>query len=146
MTRINVTLDGIPLNDSESHGVWWVNMPDFASSVDNIQIQRGVGTSTNGAAAFGANINFVTNKLNKKAYADVNWTLGSFNTKKATYKAGTGLLKNHFTFDARLSKIHSDGFIDRARSNLESYYVSGAYVDKKALIAGLYLCLLVRFL
>ncbi|MCF6364943.1 MAG: TonB-dependent receptor [Bacteroidales bacterium] len=134
MTRINVTLDGIPLNDSESHGVWWVNMPDFASSVNNIQIQRGAGTSTNGAAAFGANINFVTNNLNKDAYADVNWTYGSFNTRKATYKAGTGLLGNHFTFDARLSKIHSDGFIDRAKSDLESYFVSGAYVDKKNLL------------
>ncbi len=131
MTRINVTLDGIPLNDSESHGVWWVNMPDFASSVDNIQIQRGAGTSTNGAAAFGANVNFVTNVLEKDAYADVNCTYGSFNTQKATFKVGTGLLKNHFSFDARLSKIHSDGFIDRARSDLESYYVSGAYVDKK---------------
>ena len=131
MTRINVTLDGIPLNDSESHGVWWVNMPDFVSSVDNIQIQRGVGTSTNGAAAFGANVNFVTNTLEKDAFADVNWTLGSFNTQKSTYSAGTGLLKDHFVFDARLSKIHSDGFVDRARTDLESYYVSGVYVDKK---------------
>ncbi len=131
MTRINVTLDGIPLNDSESHGVWWVNMPDFASSIDNIQIQRGVGTSSNGAGAFGANVNFVSEKIKKKAYADINWTLGSFNTKKATYKAGTGLLGNHFVFDARLSKISSDGFIDRARSNLQSYYVSSKYIDKK---------------
>lgn len=131
MTRINVTLDGIPLNDSESHGVWWVNMPDFASSVDNIQIQRGVGTSSNGAGAFGANVNFVSDKVKKKAYADVNWTIGSFNTRKATYKAGTGLLGKHFAFDARLSKIHSDGFIDRAKSDLESYYVSGKYIDKK---------------
>ncbi len=131
MTRINVTLDGIPLNDSESHGVWWVNMPDFASSVGNIQIQRGVGTSSNGAGAFGANVNFVSEKIKKKAYADVNWGIGSFNTKKATYKAGTGLLGKHFVFDARLSKIHSDGFIDRAKSDLESYYVSGKYIDKK---------------
>ncbi len=131
MTRINITLDGIPLNDSESHGVWWVNMPDFASSIDNIQIQRGVGTSSNGAGAFGANVNFVSEKIKKKAYADINWTLGSFNTKKATYKVGTGLLGNHFVFDARLSKISSDGFIDRARSNLQSYYVSGKYIDKK---------------
>jgi len=131
MTRINVTLDGIPLNDSESHGVWWVNMPDFASSIENIQIQRGVGTSTNGAAAFGANINFVSDKVKKKAYADVNRTLGSFNTKKTTFKVGTGLLNNHFAFDARLSKIHSDGFIDRAKSDLESYYVSAKYIDKK---------------
>lgn len=131
MTRINVTLDGIPLNDSESHGVWWVNMPDFASSVNNIQIQRGVGTSSNGAGAFGANVNFVSDKITKDAYANVDWTVGSFNTRKATYKAGTGLLKKHFAFDARLSKIHSDGFIDRAKSDLESYYVSGKYIDKK---------------
>jgi len=131
MTRINVTLDGIPLNDSESHGVWWVNMPDFASSVDNIQIQRGVGTSSNGAGAFGANVNFVSDKIKKKAYADINLTAGSFNTQKYTYKAGTGLLGNHFAFDARLSKITSDGYIDRAFSDLESYYVSGKYIDKK---------------
>ena len=131
MTRINVTLDGIPLNDPESHGVWWVDLPDFASSVNNIQIQRGVGTSVNGAAAFGANINFVSNNINKKTYVDVNQTFGSYNTFKSTVKAGTGLLNNHFAFDLRLSKIHSDGYIDRAKSDLKSYYLSGTYVDKK---------------
>ncbi|NOZ34630.1 MAG: TonB-dependent receptor [Chlorobi bacterium] len=131
MTRINVTLDGIPLNDPESHGVWWVDLPDFASSVDNIQIQRGVGTSVNGAAAFGANINFVSNEINKNTYVDLNQTFGSFNTYKSTVKAGTGLLNNHFIFDFRLSKIHSDGYIDRAKSDLKSYYLSGTYVDKK---------------
>jgi len=131
MTRINVTLDGIPLNDPESHGVWWVDLPDFASSVNNIQIQRGAGTSVNGAAAFGANINFVSNTVNKKTYVDLNQTFGSFNTYKSTVKAGTGLLSNHFAFDFRLSKIHSDGYIDRAKSDLQSYYLSGTYVDKK---------------
>ncbi len=131
MTRINVTLDGIPLNDPESHGVWWVDLPDFASSVNNIQIQRGVGTSVNGAAAFGANINFVSNHIHKKAYADLNQSFGSFNTLKSTVKAGTGLLNNHFSFDFRLSKIHSDGYIDRARTDLQSYYSSGTYVDRK---------------
>ncbi len=131
MTRINVTVDGIPVNDSESHGVWWVDMPDFASSIENIQIQRGVGTSVNGAGAFGANINLVTEKLNKKTYADINQTFGSFNTAKSTVKAGTGLLNNRFAFDIRLSKIHSDGYIDRAKSDLQSYYISGVYVDKR---------------
>lgn len=134
MTRINVTLDGIPFNDPESHGVWWVDLPDFASSVDNIQIQRGVGTSVNGAAAFGANINFASNNINKKTYVNLNQTFGSFNTYKSTIKTGTGLLNNHFVFDFRLSKIHSDGYIDRAKSDLKSYYLSGVYVDKKNFI------------
>ncbi len=133
MTRINVTLDGIPLNDPESHGVWWVDLPDFASSTQNIQIQRGVGTSTDGAAAFGANINFETKKINRKSYADINQTYGSFNTYKSTVKAGTGLINKHFAFDLRLSKIHSDGYIERAKSNLQSYYLSGTYVNKKNL-------------
>jgi iron complex outermembrane receptor protein len=131
MTRINVTLDGIPLNDAESHGVFWVNMPDFASSVDNIQIQRGVGTSTNGAAAFGANINFVTNLIEKEAFTNIDLSAGSFNTQKYTLRSGTGLLKDRFIFDARLSKIHSDGFVDRARTDIESFYLSGAFVNKK---------------
>ncbi len=131
MTRINVTIDGIPVNDPESHGVWWVDMPDFASSVNNIQIQRGAGTSVNGAAAFGANINFETNQINKKNYAELNQTFGSFNTSKSTIKAGTGLFDNHFTVDFRYSKIHSDGYIDRAKSDLESYWLAGTYVDKK---------------
>jgi iron complex outermembrane receptor protein len=133
MTRINITLDGIPLNDSESHGVWWVNMPDFISSVDNIQIQRGAGTSTNGTSAFGANINFTTNTLKKNTYAEINLTGGSFNTGMTSFKTGTGLLGNHFTFDARYSKIHSDGYIDRARTDLESFHVSGTYADKSNL-------------
>ncbi len=131
MTRINVTLDGIPLNDPESHGVWWVDLPDFASSVNSIQVQRGVGTSSNGAAAFGANVNLISNKINKETYAELNQTYGSFNTYKSTVKAGTGLIKKHFAFDMRLSKIHSDGYIDRAKSDLQSYYLSGIYVDKK---------------
>ena len=134
MTRINVTLDGIPLNDSESHGVWWVNLPDLVSSVDNVQIQRGVGTSTNGAAAFGANINFKTNKLRKKTYGELDLSLGSFETKKTTFKAGTGLINKHFTFDMRLSKITSDGFVDRASSDLQSYFVSMAFVKKKNIL------------
>jgi iron complex outermembrane recepter protein len=130
-SRINVTVNGIPINDAESHGVFWVNMPDFASSVDNIQIQRGVGTSTNGAAAFGASVNVQTDRLIEKPYAEVSNAFGSFNTMRNTVKAGTGLINNKFTVDARLSRINSDGFIDRASSDLRSFYLSGAYHGKK---------------
>ncbi len=137
MSRINVTLNGVPLNDSESHGVWWVNIPDFASSVNNIQVQRGVGTSTNGAAAFGASVNLMTTAIEKKAYGEISNTFGSFNTRKHTVRAGTGLVNNHFTFDTRLSKISSDGYIDRAWSDLKSYYVSGAYHGKNTLVRGI---------
>ena len=131
-TRTNVTINGIPVNDAESHGVFWVNMPDFASSVDNLQVQRGVGTSTNGAAAFGASINLQTNELNEKAYAELDNAYGSFNTWRHTIKAGTGLINNKFSMDARLSKISSDGYIDRASSDLKSFYVSGAWHGKKS--------------
>ena len=126
-TRINVTVNGIPLNDSESQGVWWVNMPDFSSSIENIQIQRGVGTSTNGAAAFGASVNLKTDGLNKKAYAITNNSVGSFETLKNNIEFGTGLLNDKFAFDGRLSKISSDGYIDRATSNLKSLYLQGTY-------------------
>ena len=131
-SRINVTINGIPLNDSESQGVWWVNMPDFASSLENIQIQRGVGTSTNGAAAFGASINLQTIGLNTKAYAKTNNSVGSYNTLKNNIGFGTGLINNKFTFDARLSRISSDGYIDRATSDLKSLYVQGPYFDDKS--------------
>lgn len=133
-TRTNVTVNGIPLNDSESHGVFWVNMPDFSSSVENIQVQRGVGTSTNGAAAFGASINVQTDKVNVLPYATVDNSFGSFNTWKNSVKAGTGLIDKRFAFDMRLSRISSDGYIDRASSNLRSYFVSGSYVGKKSLL------------
>ena len=133
-TRTNVTVNGIPMNDAESHGTYWVNMPDLASSVDNIQIQRGVGTSTNGAAAFGASINMQTNEFNDTAYAEIANSFGSFNTLKHTIKGGTGLINKKFTLDTRLSKISSDGFIDRASSNLKSFYVSGAYYGKKSVL------------
>ncbi len=126
-TRINVTINGIPLNDSESQGVWWVNMPDFASSVDNIQIQRGVGTSKHGAGAFGASINLNTIKLNKKPYAVTTNMFGSYSTMKNNLKFGTGLLNNRFSFDGRISKISSDGYIDRASSNLKSLFIQGNY-------------------
>ncbi|MCU0325611.1 MAG: TonB-dependent receptor, partial [Spirosomaceae bacterium] len=133
-TRINVTLNGIPYNDSESQGVFWVNMPDFASSVQSIQVQRGVGTSTNGAGAFGASININTLGYEKEAYGETNVSYGSFNTQKTNILASTGLLNNHFVIDARLSRISSDGFIDRASSNLKSYYISGGYYNKENFI------------
>jgi iron complex outermembrane recepter protein len=133
-TRTNVTVNGIPLNDAESHGVFWVNMPDFASSSDEIQVQRGVGTSSNGAAAFGASINIKTDNIEKKPYAESDNSGGSFNTLRTTLKAGTGLINDRFALDLRLSKIASDGFVDRASSDLKSFYVSGAYVGKKSIL------------
>jgi len=134
VNRINVTVNGIPLNDSESHGVWWVDLPDFASSVENIQIQRGVGTSTNGAGAFGATVNFQTFTLQKEPYAEINSSAGSFNTFKNTISMGSGIIGGKFTFDGRLSKISSDGFIDRAFSDLKSFAVSGAYYQKNTIL------------
>ncbi|HLT08602.1 MAG TPA: TonB-dependent receptor [Cyclobacteriaceae bacterium] len=126
-TRINVTVNGIPINDAESHGVFWVNMPDFASSVDNLQIQRGVGTSTNGAATFGASINIQTDTRKDEAYAETENSFGSFNSRKHTVRVGSGLLNNRWAVDARLSRIASDGYMDRAFSDLQSYFVSGGY-------------------
>lgn len=131
-TRINMTLNGIPYNDAESQSIYFVDLPDFASSVNSIQIQRGVGTSSNGAGAFGATINFSTNEFNEKPYGEVNNSYGSFDTWKNTVKAGSGLIDGHFTIDARLSRITSDGFIDRATSNLKSFYLSGAWLDKNS--------------
>ncbi|HEX6915804.1 MAG TPA: TonB-dependent receptor plug domain-containing protein, partial [Chitinophagaceae bacterium] len=131
-SRINVTLNGIPYNDPESQGSFFVDLPDFASSLSSVQIQRGVGTSSNGAGAFGATINLSTNDFRDKAYAELNNSFGSFNTKKHTLKAGTGLINNHFTVDARLSKVSSDGYIDRAFSNLKSFYLSGAWIGDKS--------------
>jgi len=134
ITRINVTANGIPVNDAESHGVWFVNMPDFASSVENLQIQRGVGTSSNGAAAFGASINFQTQSLKAEPYAEVNNSYGSFNTWKNTVSAGTGLMRGKFAIDARLSRISSDGYMDRASSDLQSFYFSAGYYGKKDIL------------
>ena len=133
-TRINVTVNGIPLNDAESHGTWWVDLPDFASSVDNIQIQRGVGTSTNGAGAFGATVNLQTFNLRKTPYAEINSSFGSYKTYKNSILIGTGLINDRFTFDARFSKINSDGYIDRASSDLTSYSLSGGYYGEKDIL------------
>ena len=126
-TRINITVNGIPMNDAESHNLFWVNMPDFSSSVKDMQVQRGAGTSTNGAGAFGASVNMQTEGASMKPYAEFNGSYGSFNTHKETVKVGTGLLNNHWTFDARLSNIGTDGYIDRASVNLSSYYLQGGY-------------------
>ena len=133
-TRVNITLNGIPYNDAESQGTFFVNMPDFASSVSSIQIQRGIGTSTNGAGAFGASVNIQTNDLQKNPYAEANLSGGSFNTRRANVMAGTGLLNKHFVVDARLSTIHSDGYIDRASSDLKSFYVSGGWYSDKSFV------------
>lgn len=126
-TRINVTANGIPVNDAESHSVFWVNLPDFASSVKDMQVQRGAGTSTNGAGAFGASINLQTGGFSLKPYAEFNGSYGSFNTHKETVKVGTGLIDGHWSFDARLSNISTDGYIDRASVGLNSYYLQGGY-------------------
>jgi iron complex outermembrane recepter protein len=131
-TRVNVTVNGIPINDSESQGTFWVNMPDFASSVNSVQIQRGVGTSTNGAGAFGGSVNMQTNTFESKAYGEAHASGGSFGTLKTTLKSGSGLLGGKFTLDGRLSRIVSDGFIDRASSNLLSAYFSAGYFGKKS--------------
>jgi iron complex outermembrane recepter protein len=130
-TRINVTLNGIPYNDAESQGTFFVDMPDFASSANSIQIQRGVGTSSNGAGSFGGNINIATNEVNKVFSASLNNTFGSFNTWKNTFAINSGIIGKNFTIDGRLSRINSNGYIDRATSDLKSFYVSTAYVTAK---------------
>ena len=126
-TRINFTLNGIPYNDAESMGTFFVNIPDFGSSVNSIQIQRGVGTSTNGAGAFGASVNLMTNEYNPTAYLSLQNTAGSFNSFKNNVVFGSGLINNKFTIDGRVSSIRSDGFIDRASSDLKSFFLSGTY-------------------
>lgn len=137
--RINVTLNGIPLNDAESMGSFFVNLPDFASSTESIQIQRGIGTSTNGAGAFGASLNIQTDALEEKPYAELNNSFGSYNSWKSTIKGGTGLISNKFAINTRLSRIVSDGYVDRASSNLKSLYVdAGLYTDKHTLKATVF--------
>ena len=126
-SRINVTANGIPMNDSESHSVYWVNTPDLLSSLEDIQVQRGAGTSTNGSGAFGASINMRTQNTSVKPYAEVSGSYGSFNSHKETVRVGTGLLGNHWAFDARISNIGSDGYRDRASSDLKSYFAQASY-------------------
>jgi iron complex outermembrane receptor protein len=138
-TRVNISINGIPVNDAESQGVYWVDFPDLASSANSIEIQRGVGTSSNGAGAFGGTVNILTSNENEKAFGEISNSFGSFNSHKHTLKMGTGKLfktnnkrTNYFSFDSRLSWIASDGYIDRAFSDLKSFYISGAYVSEKS--------------
>lgn len=136
-TRINVTINGIPYNDSESQGVFWVDVPDIASSTQSIQIQRGVGTSTNGAGAFGGSINMQTLTQQNEPYADLINSGGSFGSRRHTLGIGTGMVGKHFMFDGRVSKIKSDGFIERATSDLSSYYLSGGYYGDKTILKAI---------
>ena len=136
-TRINVTINGIPYNDGESQGTFWVNMPDFASSTESLQLQRGVGTSTNGAGAFGASLNLLTDGFSQDAYGQISTSIGSYGTLRNNLKFSTGLLNDHIEISGRLSKINSDGYIDRARSDLDSYFLQGAYKDDNTLIKAL---------
>jgi iron complex outermembrane receptor protein len=136
-TRVNVTINGIPYNDSESHGTYWVNMPDFASSLESVQLQRGVGTSTNGSGAFGASLNMLTDSYVKESNGEISNSFGSFNTRKHTVKFSTGLMDDHFELAGRLSALKSDGYIDRASSDLKSYFLQGTYVGKTTLIKAL---------
>ena len=129
-SRINVTLNGIPFNDSESQGTFFVNLPDFASSVESIQLQRGVGTSTNGAGAFGASLNMQTKSVRENSFAEISNSAGSFGTRKHTLSFGTGV-HNNFEMNARLSNIASDGFIDRASSNMSGYFFNANYTTQK---------------
>jgi len=130
-SRVNVTLNGIPFNDSESQGSFWVNLPDFASSVQNLQLQRGVGTSTNGSGAFGASLNLLSDAVSEEAYGEISNSVGSFGTRKHNVKLSTGLLQDHIEISGRLSTIVSDGYIDRASSDLKSYFLQAALVGMR---------------
>jgi len=136
-TRVNVTINGIPYNDAEASGTFFVDLPDFASSVESIQLQRGVGTSTNGAGAFGASLNLLTDSYSKQSSAEISNSVGSFSTRKSTVKFSTGLLNDHFELAGRLSDINSQGYIDRASSDLKSYFVQGTYVGKSSIIKAI---------
>ncbi len=136
-SRVNVTLNGIPYNDAESQGTFWVNLPDFATSVQNLQLQRGVGTSTNGSGAFGASINILTDAVSTEAYGEIANSFGSYNTRRHNVQFSTGLLESAFELSGRLSTIKSDGYIDRASSDLKSYFLQAAYVGENTLIKAL---------
>lgn len=136
-SRVNVTINGIPYNDSESSGSYFVDMPDFASSVESLQLQRGVGTSTNGAGAFGASLNMLTDSYSKISNGEISNSIGSFNTQKHTVKFSTGLMNDHFEIAGRLSAIKSDGYVDRGASDMKSYFLQGTYVGKTTLIKAL---------
>lgn len=131
-TRINVTINGVPLNDAESQGVYWVDLPDFVASVDNVQVQRGVGTSTNGAAAFGATVNFQTNTTTPEPFSTVELLGGSYNTRKVSARLGTGIMKSRFSLEGRFSQIYSDGYIERANSNHRSMFLTAAWHGERS--------------
>ncbi len=132
--RINVTLDGVPLNDAESQEMFWVDLPDLASSVSSIQIQRGAGTSTNGPGAFGASLNINTLNPPKEAGGELNFSAGSFNTFRTTVKAYSGLLNDHFSMAIRASVINSDGYIKHSASDIKSAAISTAWNSAKSII------------
>jgi len=132
--RINVTINGIPYNDPESHGTFWVNLGDFASSTENLQLQRGVGTSTNGSGAFGASLNILTDAISENAGGEISNSFGSYGTRKHTVKFTTGKINEHLEVSGRFSNIHSDGYIDRAFTNLKSYFLQASYKDENTLI------------
>ena len=134
LNRINVTINGIPMSDAESHSTYFVDIPDLAASTENIQIQRGVGNSTNGAGAFGATIDLQTSKLNPKSSTTYSSSAGSFNTFRNNLSTSTGLINGKFAIDASLSKITSTGFIDRGASNLKSFFVSGGYFSANTIL------------
>ena len=136
-SRVNITINGIPYNDSESQGTFWVNMPDFASSIENLQLQRGVGTSTNGSGSFGASLNILSDGVSDNAFSEIGIAGGSFNSQKYNVKFSTGLLNDHFEVSGRLSKITSDGYINRASSDLKSYFLQGAFINDNTLIKAL---------
>ncbi len=136
-SRVNVTVNGIPYNDAESQGSFWVNMGDFASSTQSLQLQRGVGTSTNGAGAFGASLNILTDAISEEAGGEISNSFGSFGTRKHTAKFTTGKINEHFEFAGRLSNVYSDGYVDRAFTDLKSYFLQGSYTDENTLIKAL---------
>ncbi|MDP6922371.1 MAG: TonB-dependent receptor [Lutibacter sp.] len=136
-TRVNVTINGIPYNDAESQGTFWVNLPDFTSSIESIQLQRGVGTSTNGSGAFGASLHLSTEAVPEQAFAEISTAAGSYHTFKNTLKFGTGKINEHINFSGRFSKIRSDGYIDRAWSDLSAYFLQASYTDENTLIKAL---------
>ena len=136
-TRVNITINGIPYNDSESQGTFWVNLGDFASSVESLQLQRGVGTSTNGSGAFGASLNILTDAVSKDSGGQIANSFGSFGARKHSVKFTTGLIHDNFEFSGRLSKIYSDGYVDRAFTDLKSYYLQGNYVDDNTFVKAI---------
>jgi iron complex outermembrane receptor protein len=136
-SRVNITINGIPYNDSESQGTFWVNMPDFASSLESVQLQRGVGSSTNGSGAFGASLNMLTDNYSKTSSGEISNSGGSFNSRKNTVKFSTGLMNDQFEIAGRMSVLKSDGYVDRASSDLKSYFLQGTYVGKTTLVKAL---------